>query len=243
MSSKSGDGFNPIGVRRPGGRDGPRGRHVGPGAAVSGRTGWCARCWRSHALGSDARRRLHDERDPPPERARRSSTSSARSPSARSHERTNALANAWLDAGLGEGDGVAIMCRNHRGFIEATVAASKIGAHALYLNTAFAGPQLTEVVQREKPTAIVYDQEFTELLEDAGKRRKRFVAWVDDDSPPDPTLEELIESRRHRGARAARRARPRRDPHLGHDRHAEGRVAQAARRRSARRSRCCRGSR
>jgi fatty-acyl-CoA synthase len=110
------------------------------------------------------------------------------------HTRTNALANAWLDAGLGEGDGVAIMCRNHRGFIEATVAASKIGAHALYLNTAFAGPQLTEVVQREKPTAVVYDQEFAELLEDAGKRRKRFVAWVEDDSPPDPTLEELIES-------------------------------------------------
>ena len=110
------------------------------------------------------------------------------------HERTNALANAWLDAGLGEGDGIAIMCRNHRGFIEATVAASKIGAHSLYLNTAFAGPQLTEVVQREKPAAIVYDQEFTELLEDAGKRRKRFIAWVDDDSPPDPTLEDLIEA-------------------------------------------------
>jgi fatty-acyl-CoA synthase len=108
--------------------------------------------------------------------------------------RTNALANAWLDAGLGEGDGVAIMCRNHRGFIEATVAASKIGAHALYLNTAFAGPQLTEVVKREKPVAIVYDQEFAELLEDAGTRRKRFVAWVEDDSPPDPTIEELIES-------------------------------------------------
>ena len=63
-----------------------------------------------------------------------------------------------------------------------------------YLNTAFAGPQLTEVVQREKPDAIVYDQEFTELLEDAGKRRKRFIGWVDDDSPPDPTLEELIEA-------------------------------------------------
>ena len=33
---------------------------------------------------------------------------------------------------------------------------------------------------------------------------------------------------RHRGAGAARRARPRRDPHLRHDRHAQGRVAQAA---------------
>ena len=107
--------------------------------------------------------------------------------------RSNALANALMDAGIGEGDGIGIMCRNHRGFIEATVAASKIGAHALYLNTAFAGPQLTEVVKREKPTAIIYDQEFTALLEDAGKRRKRFIAWVEDDSPPDPTLEELIE--------------------------------------------------
>ena len=55
-------------------------------------------------------------------------------------ERSNALANSFADAGIKEGDGVAIMCRNHRGFIEATVAIAKLGAHALYLNTAFAGP-------------------------------------------------------------------------------------------------------
>ena len=59
------------------------------------------------------------------------------------------------------------MCRNHRGFIEATVAPSKLGADALYLNTAFAGPQLTEVVQREKPKALIFDEEFYGLLEDA----------------------------------------------------------------------------
>ena len=40
---------------------------------------------------------------------------------------------------------MAIMCRNHRGFIEATVACSKLGASALYLNTAFAGPQIADV--------------------------------------------------------------------------------------------------
>ena len=56
---------------------------------------------------------------------------------------------------------------------------SKLGADALYLNTAFAGPQLTEVVQREKPMALIFDEEFYELLEDAGHRRKRFVAWHD----------------------------------------------------------------
>jgi fatty-acyl-CoA synthase len=112
------------------------------------------------------------------------------------HERTNALANAWSDLGIGEGDGVAILCRNHRGFIDATVACSKLGANALYLNTMFAGPQITDVCKREKPKAIVYDQEFAGMVEEAGKRRKRFVAWFDgEDGKPesgDPLLEDLI---------------------------------------------------
>jgi acyl-CoA synthetase (AMP-forming)/AMP-acid ligase II len=109
------------------------------------------------------------------------------------HLRTNALAHALSDAGVGEGDGVAIMCRNHRGFIDATVACSKLGAHALYLNTAFAGPQITEVVQREKPVALIYDHEFEGLTHDAGVRRKRFISWHDgDEKPKDPLLEDLI---------------------------------------------------
>ena len=84
------------------------------------------------------------------------------------HRRTNALAHSLSDAGVKEGDAVAIMIRNHRGFIDATVACSKLGAHALYLNTAFAGPQITEVVKREKPVALIYDAEFEGLTHDAG---------------------------------------------------------------------------
>jgi acyl-CoA synthetase (AMP-forming)/AMP-acid ligase II len=108
------------------------------------------------------------------------------------HERSNALAHSFSDAGIVEGDGVAVMCRNHRGFVEATAAISKLGADALYLNTAFAAPQLTEVVGREKPKAIVYDEEFGDLLSDAATRRKRFIAWQDSDGLPYPTLGELI---------------------------------------------------
>jgi acyl-CoA synthetase (AMP-forming)/AMP-acid ligase II/uncharacterized membrane protein len=114
------------------------------------------------------------------------------------HERTNRLANAWSDAGLVEGDSIGVMCRNHRYFIDAVVAASKMGVNCLLLNTAFAGPQLAEVVQREKPVALVYDEEFTELLEEAGKRRKRFIGWYDPEATEkekrtDPTLDELID--------------------------------------------------
>jgi acyl-CoA synthetase (AMP-forming)/AMP-acid ligase II len=111
------------------------------------------------------------------------------------HRRTNALAHAFSDAGIGEDDGVAVMCRNHRGFIDATVALSKLGAHALYLNTAFAGPQIDDVVQREGPRAIVFDEEFRDLIGEAAVRRKRFVAWNDgEDTVADPTLEALIEA-------------------------------------------------
>jgi acyl-CoA synthetase (AMP-forming)/AMP-acid ligase II len=120
------------------------------------------------------------------------------------HRRTNALAHELRAAGIGEGDGVAIMCRNHRGFIDATVACSKLGASVLYLNTAFAGPQLADVLEREGPVAVVYDEEFAGLLGEAGAKRKRFVAWRDPAggaaagaSSPDasiPLLEELIAS-------------------------------------------------
>jgi acyl-CoA synthetase (AMP-forming)/AMP-acid ligase II len=134
--------------------------------------------------------------------------------------RTNALAHALAAAGIGERDSVAIMCRNHRGFIEATVASSKLGASVLYLNTAFAGPQIADVLRREKPRALVYDEEFTDLVRDGSEQLLRFVAWTQpaggrpsvngdaaaaqaDDSRPaaagggasglgDPLLEELI---------------------------------------------------
>jgi fatty-acyl-CoA synthase len=109
------------------------------------------------------------------------------------HQRTNALAHELRVAGIGEGDGVAIMCRNHRGFIEATVACSKLGASALYLNTAFAGPQIADVMRREDPAALVYDADFANLVQEGGEGRKRFVGWCDPGkSCADPLIEDLI---------------------------------------------------
>jgi acyl-CoA synthetase (AMP-forming)/AMP-acid ligase II len=86
------------------------------------------------------------------------------------------------------------MCRNHRGFIDAVVACSKLGANVLFLNTAFSGPQLTDVAKREKPKALIYDHEFEELIHDASRRRKRYIAWhdTDDGKPKDRLIEDLI---------------------------------------------------
>jgi acyl-CoA synthetase (AMP-forming)/AMP-acid ligase II len=111
----------------------------------------------------------------------------------RLHRRTNALARSFAAMGIGHEDGVGIMCRNHRGFIEATLAAAKLGASALYLNTMFAGPQLVEVTRREKPKALVYDSEFAGLLEGVDDSVARVVGWVDEGEETDEvTLEQLI---------------------------------------------------
>jgi acyl-CoA synthetase (AMP-forming)/AMP-acid ligase II len=112
----------------------------------------------------------------------------------RTHRRSNALARALRDEGVEIGDGVAIMCRNHRYFIEATMACAKLGAIALYLNTAFAGPQLADVLQREKPAALIFDQEFDDLLSGAAGSIRRFVGWEEKEGTDETTVEQLISS-------------------------------------------------
>ncbi len=108
-------------------------------------------------------------------------------------QRSNALARALQRDRVGAGDAVAVMCRNHRGFIEAVFACAKLGATVLLMNTDFAGPQLEGVVERERPKALIYDSEFTELLEHAGSGLVRAVAWVDEgESVDQPTTAELI---------------------------------------------------
>jgi fatty-acyl-CoA synthase len=109
----------------------------------------------------------------------------------RVHRRTNALAHAFAEMGIGPGDGIGIMCRNHRGFVETTLAAAKLGASALYLNTMFAGPQLVEVMRREGPKALVYDEEFAGLLDGVDESVARIVGWTDGTSE-EQTLDSLI---------------------------------------------------
>jgi fatty-acyl-CoA synthase len=104
--------------------------------------------------------------------------------------RSNALADSLRRRGIGAGDGVAVMCRNHRGFVEISIAAAKLGADVLYLNTAFSGPQLLDVLDREQPAVVVHDEEFTGLLADTSV--ERLLGWHDTEQPTEPTLEQLI---------------------------------------------------
>jgi fatty-acyl-CoA synthase len=86
-------------------------------------------------------------------------------------QRTNALANAWRDRGLEPGEGVAILARNHRGFLESVFAGAKCGARVVLLNTSFAGPQIREVAGREGTDLLVYDDEYAEMVRRTSSRR------------------------------------------------------------------------
>jgi fatty-acyl-CoA synthase len=109
------------------------------------------------------------------------------------HRRTEALAYALRRSGIDHRDTVAIMCRNHRWLIEATVACCKLGSDILYLDPADTPSKLAGVVRRENPLALVYDEEFSELLQPVGCERRHFIAWCDPDRPARcPLLEELI---------------------------------------------------
>jgi acyl-CoA synthetase (AMP-forming)/AMP-acid ligase II len=109
------------------------------------------------------------------------------------HERSNRLADGFRKHGVQPGDGVAIMCRNHRGFVDASIATAKLGADILYLNTAFAGPQLVDVLERERPTLVVHDEEFTNLISEL-EGTERVLSWVDSDPGETATLESLIKT-------------------------------------------------
>jgi len=63
--------------------------------------------------------------------------------------RADALAAALQALPGGQPDVIALMARNHRGFVDALIAANRVGADVLLLNTSFAGPALAEVVHRE----------------------------------------------------------------------------------------------
>lgn len=118
-------------------------------------------------------------------------------------ERSNALAAALQGLPGGAPRVVGVMCRNHRGFVDALLGANRIGADVLLLNTSFAGPALADVVTREGVDAVIYDEEFTDTVNRAFADKPdatRIVAWADQQH--DLTVEKLIAD--HRGQRPQR---------------------------------------
>lgn len=120
-------------------------------------------------------------------------------------DRCNALAAGLQGLPGGAPTTIGLMCRNHRGFVESLAAANKLGADVLLLNTAFAGPALAQVVEREKIDLIIYDQEFTAAVDRALPHSCTRVVGATDADTDELTLERLIAG--HPGRRIAKPTR------------------------------------
>jgi fatty-acyl-CoA synthase len=79
---------------------------------------------------------------------------------------------------------IAVLCRDHRGLLDAMFAAGKIGAKLLLMNTGLAKPAFAAVAKREGVDTLVYDVEFSDILGEVPDEIPRYLAWVDGDDNP-----------------------------------------------------------
>ena len=70
-------------------------------------------------------------------------------------DRVNALAAAFLTAGVGKGDIVALLMGNCPEFLESALAVNRVGAAFLPLNVRLAEPELEYIIRHAGATAIV----------------------------------------------------------------------------------------
>ncbi|MEU1998086.1 acyl-CoA synthetase [Nocardia gamkensis] len=112
-------------------------------------------------------------------------------------QQSNALARGLIGAGISSGTVLAALCRDHRGMVLTLLAAGKLGARVVLMNTGFAGPQLAEVAERENVGAILLDSEFLPLLGAVPGSVPRILTWVDEADAVEaqtPTIDLLIAS-------------------------------------------------
>jgi acyl-CoA synthetase (AMP-forming)/AMP-acid ligase II len=77
---------------------------------------------------------------------------------------TDAIARGFAATGVGPGTRVGVLCRNHRGTVAAQVAAGKLGADAVLLNTGLSAEPLSEIARELRLHTVVADKEFAPAL-------------------------------------------------------------------------------
>ncbi|MEV6879336.1 AMP-binding protein [Amycolatopsis sp. NPDC051128] len=106
-------------------------------------------------------------------------------------ERTDRLANALSELGVAERDRIALMCRNHAAMVESFVAASKVGADVVLLNTGLSTASVRDVIAEHRPSAVLADDEFAQTIANVPGDFARISTWPDADAGY-PTVDELI---------------------------------------------------
>jgi acyl-CoA synthetase (AMP-forming)/AMP-acid ligase II len=91
--------------------------------------------------------------------------------------------------GIGAGDRIGVLCRNHSGLIETILAGTLLGADTVLVNTGLSGTQLAVVADEQRLRVLVHDTEFTERIvnvpAEVPRIDERQLQELVDGAPPD----------------------------------------------------------
>jgi fatty-acyl-CoA synthase len=110
---------------------------------------------------------------------------------------SNAVARGLAAQGISHNSVIGLLCRDHRGMVLSLLAAGKLGAKLVLLNTGFAVPQFLHVVKQEKISALLYDSEFGHLSSTLPPSVARVLCCIEAnfiDEPQVTALDRLIDS-------------------------------------------------
>ena len=85
----------------------------------------------------------------------------------------------------------AVLCRNHRGFIEAFAVGSRLGHEVVFLNSEITESQLGRILERHQPDVLVHDEEYHDIVDACGYDGRRVLAWHESDAEDRLTLDSL----------------------------------------------------
>ncbi|MGA8851084.1 MAG: AMP-binding protein [Aeromicrobium sp.] len=109
-------------------------------------------------------------------------------------QQINQLTDVLRERGVGAGDSVALLARNHRYIVMAMVAVMQRGGRVLLLNTMASKSQLGELAKRESAALVLLDEEFLPVAADL-PREELLLTWADSDTTDVPSVAELIVGR------------------------------------------------
>jgi acyl-CoA synthetase (AMP-forming)/AMP-acid ligase II/uncharacterized protein YndB with AHSA1/START domain len=107
-------------------------------------------------------------------------------------ERTSGLASGLTAAGFSKNSKFAVLARNHSAMVECMVAASKLGADMVLLNTGLAARAIEEIVERHAVDAIFVDDDCEPQVRYLRPEIPRISTHPDSAVPQRHSIEELV---------------------------------------------------
>lgn len=103
-------------------------------------------------------------------------------------EQIDRLANA-LRGRMAPGSNLAILCRNHRGPLLASLAGSRAGLNVIWMNTSFSPRQCQEVAEREGVDLLIHDADLADLVADVAPPKGRIATDI---AAPEDELDRFL---------------------------------------------------